>query len=715
MDTEKRMSMRLYRPRVGVGLKTWFALSVLFWVPAVVLIIILFYLFQSVIYNEAINSIKTNLTAAKGVSSERIKTTEEVLLQISNRKDTQQLFLEKDSSGLQAMLLELSKNYNYMDILIALDENQRVIGRTNNKTGDILRIGDILLKSLMSGETLSSTELVSKELLAKEDEGLAKKINETGITQFVVSPIHYKEKVIGAIVSGVLLTGDSWLGNAVYDRFGAELAVFAGEPLSSSVLHATTSKPRSAWVLGETIPKELKEELSLGRPYYKTLNTPNAKSLVAFEPIMDNRNRIIGAFGVSVPSENINILILKTIGKAVAIAAFVGLVIAIAATILIYVDITRPLGFLVNAMNRFGSGETDIVVDLKTGDEFEKLGAGFNIMADKIRNREARLRKHNEVAKLLMSTLDLKELLNKVLKIAIDITESQIGIVYLHEKDDENELLVPHAQYGTKAELNTLKADEGFPGRAATDKKVFITSPPQDISDEKMELGFARAIPKEIVYIPIIYQERILGVLVLGSINQYKEEEIHLFDYLANQISIALDNAIMHQKIQELSITDPLTGLYNRRYLNMRLEEEWSRSLRHNQPISVLLCDIDDFKFINDNFGHDKGDEVLKTIAQIIKNDTRKEDLVARYGGEEFVIILLNTDSEDAYNLAERVLSSVRSSIFQWMDNNAVTLSIGVATSPKVKATSFEELIRFADQAMYKGKIAGKNRVIVSA
>lgn len=706
--------MRLYRPKVGVGLKTWFALSIFFWVPTIVLIVILFHLFRGVIYNEATNSIKTNLTAAKGVFNERTKITEGALLQTSDRKDVQQLFLEKDNSGLQALLLELGKNYSYMDILIAVDENQKVIGRKNNKTGDVIRIGDILLKSLMSGETLNSTELVSKELLIKEDEGLAKRVKETGITQFVVSPIRHDEKIIGAIISGFLLTGDSWLGNTVYDNFSVELAVFAGEPLASSILHATTSKPRSAWVVGEAIPVGLKEELSLGKPYYKTLDTPGAKNLVAFEPILDSRSRIIGAFGVSIPAEDINMLVLKTLGKGVGIAAFVGLLIAIGGTLLIYMDITRPLGFLVKAMNKFGSGETDIVVDLKTGDEFEKLGDGFNIMANRVRKREARLKKHNEVAKLLMSTLNLKKLLSKMLKIAVEITDSQIGIVYLCEKDEEEDLLMPHAQYGTKAELNILKMNEGFPGRAATDKKVFITSPPQDITDEKMELGFARVAPKELAYIPIIYQERILGVLVLGSIDKYSEEEIQLFDYLANQISIALDNAIMHEKIQELSITDPLTGLYNRRYLNIRLEEEWSRSLRHKQPISILLCDIDNFKSINDTYGHDKGDEVLKIIAQTIKDNTRKEDLVARYGGEEFVIILLDTNDGGASNFAERVLDKVRTNVIEGMDD-PTTLSIGVATSTKVEATNYEELIKFADQAMYKGKIAGKNRVVASA
>lgn len=711
MNSETRLVMKLYRPNLDVGTKTFIAMSIMFWVPVVVMVLALFYLFHGLITEDVLDSIKLQLKGAKGVYEERVKVMEGVLSQIGDAPVVKKSFVDKDRGALQAFLVDFGKKAPYAEILIAVDENQKVIARRNDKYGDFINIGDVLSKALLSGEIISSTEFMGKEFLLKEDARLAGQAKDTGIVQFVVSPVRYKEKIVGAIVSGILLTGDPWLGNTIYNRFGVEMALFGGEPPESSFLHSTSSLPRSAWVGGQAIPKKLGNEISLGRPYYGTLDTADMGYLVAYEPIKDSRNRIIGAIGVSRPAAEINMTILKTMGKGVAAGAAIGLIIAVIVTIFIYADINRPLNFLVHAMERVGKGEINLSVDLQTGDQFEKLGTGFNHMVLGIRQREDRLKKHNEVVKLLMSTLNLKELLDRMLEIVIGVSESQMGIVYLYEEGGET--LIPHVSHGTSSELKTLKKGEGFPGRAALDNKTYILSPPQDEIKEEMEMGFAKIVPAQVAYIPLCYQDKVLGVLVLGSGKKYTAEETQLFDFLANQISIALDNAIMHHKIQELSLTDTLTGLYNRRYLNMRLEEEWARSVRHNKPLSILLSDADNFKMVNDTYGHDKGDEVLKGIARIVKMNVRKEDLAARYGGEEFVIVLVDTKMEDAKKIAEKILDMTRANIFPWM-GRAVTLSIGVATYPDVKADSFDALIQTADQAMYKAKVAGKNRVMIS-
>lgn len=709
--TEKRVTMKLIRPKLGVGAKTWIALSAVFWVPVMALLGTLFYMFQEQAYQENLDYAKIYLKSAKGVYVERAKMMENLLPQISGRSEVQEYFLKKNAPALQELLLELGKKNTHVKIWIAVDEKQKVIGRRNNRTGDVLRIGDALSKALITGEAVGSTELVSKEFLAMEEEGLANRIKDVGMVQFVISPVRHNNTVVGAVVSGIMISGDPWVGNTVYNKFGVEMAVFGGEPPESSFLHSTASLPRSTWVMGQQFPKVLKDNVLLGKPYYGSVTIGDVRNIVAFEPIMDSQNRIIGAFGVSLPTAGLNTAVLKILGKGMVVAALIGFVIAVIVVFFIYSDITRPIKFLAGAMERFGKGEMDLSVDLKTGDEFEKLADGFNIMADCIRNRESRLSKHYEVAKLLMSTLDLRELVEKMLKIVLDVTDSQMGILYLSEEGEE-EMLVPHVHYGTKSGLSTLKVGEGHPGRAALDKKTIIMNSPQKLSDEVMELGFAQVVPNEVAYIPLVYQERVLGVLVLGTVKEYTDEDKQIFEYLSSQISIALDNAIMHQKIQELSITDPLTRLYNRRYLNARAAEEWARVIRHNQPLTIILSDADNFKKINDTYGHDKGDEVLKGIAEVVRKNIRKEDIGARFGGEEFVIVLPDTDGREALILAERIRSISENKVYEWM-GRSVTLSVGVATFPDMHVKSFEELIQAADHAMYKAKVAGKNRVVV--
>ncbi|MBI5598650.1 MAG: diguanylate cyclase [Deltaproteobacteria bacterium] len=703
--------MSLFRPKLGVSAKTWIALTIVFWVPVILLAGILSYMFQNAIHNEVLDSVKIHLKGARDVYEERGRVLSGVLAQTSARSDVQESFLKKDSRALQAELLELGKVTSSLSLLFAVDDKQRVIARRNNKNGDIIRIGDALPRALITGEPMTSSELVGSALLATENEALAKLIKDIGMVQFVISPVKYRENTVGALVAGIVLTADPWLGNTVYNRFGAEVALFAGESPESSFLHSTASLPRSTWAVGQKIPDGLKEEISLGRPYYGQLTVTGSKVLMAAEPIKDGADRIIGALGVSMPAKKINALVIKTIGKGVAMGGAAAFIIALVVTIFVHADITRPIDLLSTAMDSVGKGELETIVELKTGDEFEKLGNGFNAMADGIREREERLKKHYEVAKLLMSTLDLKGLLNNMLKVVLDVTGSQMGIVYLYEAVDEK--LSPIVHYGTVSEIPSLKPGEGYPGRAAAEKTTFVLSPPRDSAEIIIELGYTKVVPVEVAYVPLVHQDKLLGVLVLGSVKEFRKEERMLFDYLANQISIALDNAIMHHKIQELSITDPLTTLYNRRYLNLRLAEEWARSVRHNQPLSVLLSDADNFKSVNDTYGHEKGDEVLKGIAGILKKNVRKEDLAARYGGEEFVLVLPDTTSDEAYAFAERIRKASEGKPYDWMDR-PVTVSIGVATFPDVKVSNFEELLQTADQAMYKAKVGGKNRVVVS-
>ncbi len=172
-----------------------------------------------------------------------------------------------------------------------------------------------------------------------------------------------------------------------------------------------------------------------------------------------------------------------------------------------------------------------------------------------------------------------------------------------------------------------------------------------------------------------------------------------------------------NEDLSQLSVTDGLTGLYNHRHLQEMLKQEIQRSDRYRFPLTCLMIDIDNFKKVNDQYGHQFGDETLRTIAELIQKKVRRIDIVGRYGGEEFLVIMPQTHSAAARPLADRIGKTVAHHVFltNAKQRMQITLSIGVATYPDpgqgVKTQS--GLLSAADQAMYKAKLSGKNQTVV--
>ena len=164
---------------------------------------------------------------------------------------------------------------------------------------------------------------------------------------------------------------------------------------------------------------------------------------------------------------------------------------------------------------------------------------------------------------------------------------------------------------------------------------------------------------------------------------------------------------------EEVSVRDDLTKLFNRRHFYNRLKEEFSRSIRHGAPLSLLFIDLDDFKRINDTYGHTAGDKVLREIGGLLKNTARLSDLTARCGGDEFAILLPNTNSNGAYELATRVAELIENHAIEEINKQKITTSIGIATCFNKNVQSFEELVKKADDAMYKSKKSGKGKVVL--
>jgi len=217
--------------------------------------------------------------------------------------------------------------------------------------------------------------------------------------------------------------------------------------------------------------------------------------------------------------------------------------------------------------------------------------------------------------------------------------------------------------------------------------------------------------------IPVVFltarhtdQQEIVRGLELGA-NDYITKPFNNEELLA-RVAVMVRVRTAEDKVRTLSQTDDLTGMYNRRYLQQRLEEEFARARRYGQTLACILLDIDHFKMINDTHGHAAGDEALRQVAATIRSHVRKSDLAVRYGGEEFLLVLFENDRAGAVRVAERIRADVERRGVIWKDETLrLTISSGVALYPDEGITGPDELIARADHALYSAKSSGRNVV----
>jgi len=233
----------------------------------------------------------------------------------------------------------------------------------------------------------------------------------------------------------------------------------------------------------------------------------------------------------------------------------------------------------------------------------------------------------------------------------------------------------------------------------------------QDISNILEGVGIS--FDDVLLRLPLMFEENLLGILWVWG-KSVTRADLPVMSIFAKQIGISLERARLFQEVQSLAITDPLTGLHNRRSLFELGRIEFSRAQRMNRPFCCMMLDLDNFKQINDNYGHPVGDQVLQEFAQRCKHSVREIDLVGRYGGEEFVILLPETDSETAMQVAERLRASIEETPMK-VSNRELNITVSIGVSRKDENTlDLETLIARADQAMYIAKHKGRNRVAIS-
>jgi diguanylate cyclase (GGDEF)-like protein len=213
----------------------------------------------------------------------------------------------------------------------------------------------------------------------------------------------------------------------------------------------------------------------------------------------------------------------------------------------------------------------------------------------------------------------------------------------------------------------------------------------------------------DVTWIPLIVQGKVLGVLVCEGLSP---EEFGRAQVIAHQVALQLQRILLYQHLEQLAVTDGLTGLAVRRYFEECLDDELARARRRNLPLSLVMGDIDRFKHLNDTYGHLVGDEVLKRVAGVLKANVREIDLVGRFGGEEFILVLVDTGVVDAHRVADRIRQAIaEETIYAYDETVQVTISFGIAMCPD-HGSAAELLIECADQALYQAKAAGRNTVV---
>ena len=256
----------------------------------------------------------------------------------------------------------------------------------------------------------------------------------------------------------------------------------------------------------------------------------------------------------------------------------------------------------------------------------------------------------------------------------------------------------------TKQICKTLDADKVFSNFRDEINKYIRVNDCKFLKGEQADLS----LYKDCTIIPLNIQEELIGYLVADGVVIEDKERFYI---LSQQFLLGIRRAILYRGVQELTIIDSLTNVFNRRYYLERFKEEIERSRKFNYKFSCLMIDIDYFKDFNDRYGHIVGDVILRELSRAIQENIRQIDLIGRYGGEEFSVVLTETDKDAARLAAERIRKAIEDRHIRVYDEELkITVSIGISTYP-YDGEDIERLIDKADSALYQAKQAGRNKV----
>jgi diguanylate cyclase (GGDEF)-like protein len=397
--------------------------------------------------------------------------------------------------------------------------------------------------------------------------------------------------------------------------------------------------------------------------------------------------------------------------RAVAIAFIVGfLLLALAFALVASRALQAQLGRFLQAARRLAGGDFSSPIETQGHDEFAALGEEFNNMStqlahrlDELSQERARLRESiSRVGQTFASNLDRQALLELALKTAVDAVQGSCGRLSIRPSDGEplEETASEGSFEGLAVAVSAAEREVEMEGAGLCQREFG-----DDAKDHVSVLAASLGPPDP--------EGRAHGVLTVARRGRpFSDDDRELVRSLARQATLALENVELHLQVSRQAVTDELTGLANHGRFQEVLESEMELVRRYQYPVGLIMLDIDNFKSINDTYGHQQGDVVLRHVARIVRENSRDADSPARYGGEEMALILPHTDMEGSHAIAERVRSAIAGLRISRLDGQGtlrITASVGVAASSEGLK---DGLIADADAALYEAKRGGKNRTV---
>ncbi len=542
----------------------------------------------------------------------------------------------------------------------------------------------------------------------------------------------------------------------VLSQLGRAETVLAVDVLNADGEVVKSSRPDRVGTLGAGLAKNLRDVQLDGGLVHVTENMPWTRRCVGCH---DADTDPVGAVHIAVSRE----ATLKSVegfhlagglGILFAFAVLVALVLLLSERI-----VSRPIFKLARVMQKAAEGDFLVRARHASDDELGALVRAFNAMLKSITSlkaseieREADLEKAREeltlkaqlevsnqalerrvraqsllmeAAHRLSSTLDNEAVLDRLVEVVRDTLSVQHSAIFLVEPSETGEPVLRPARLTGAAAEHELSGDvevgTGIVGWVAETGAPFFLP---DVAADGGRHGPARDVlgTGALLALPMLHKGRVVGVMLYFTekVAGYDEDDIELLQALASQAAMAVVNADLHQKTVELSVTDALTGLMNRRALERRLELELIRAQRFSMPLCILMIDVDHFKAYNDRMGHLLGDRALVAVARALEGAVRKVDGVARFGGEEFSVFLPRTELEAGEDVAEKLRLAVRD-----LDTHGaktqplghMSISMGLAVFPDDMPPAYEGkpgqvLLDLADRALYEAKHQGRDRVV---
>lgn len=333
------------------------------------------------------------------------------------------------------------------------------------------------------------------------------------------------------------------------------------------------------------------------------------------------------------------------------------------------------------------------------------------VASEKLVQLNTRLQKLNNFSQEVSGSSDLDAIFNRIIKAVHQNNQNMLVAVTLF--DETGQLKIWDSSWEEEWILNY----ESHPlnRQSITLAPILVFREPLLCSDinkhNELVKVFDGIAIRSLFAFPIIVAGEVAGALVIitSTSQLLPESEVQILTSIAAQAGVALQNIASINEVKQQADTDGLTGLYNRRYFNEKLEELVDRAKEEGSSLSLIMIDVDNFKKYNDTYGHPAGDQLLKMVSKVIGDTVREGDIVTRYGGEEFAVILKNSGRETALQIAERIRVSVDNIPLGDL-KSSITISLGVGTLPE-HALDRNSLLEFADQSLYHSKQSGKNRV----